>query len=132
MKDETRRWLDYAVENLDCAKLSANNGYFNAAIQNAQQAAEKAVKALIIDRRLDFHRTHNLSELRKILDQAGIDIGLSDENCELMDSIYLPSKYPMGSALPDYRPDENIARACISIAEGIVAGVNLTLAPSIS
>jgi hypothetical protein len=34
----------------------------------------------------------------------------------LIDSIYLSSKYPFGSVLPDFEPDEKICLKCIDIA----------------
>ena len=33
---------------------------------------------------------------------------------------YLPSKYPLGSILPFFTPDEDIAQRCVSIAERVV------------
>ncbi|MCF6268736.1 MAG: hypothetical protein L3J41_03405 [Melioribacteraceae bacterium] len=36
-----------------------------------------------------------------------------------MDSIYLPSKYPVGSALPDYYPDYETTKNCLAIAQKV-------------
>ena len=58
-----------------------------------------------------------------MLIENGIDIEITDEECEFLDSIYLPSKYPMGSVLPDYEPDFKICNN--SIAIGILAGAVL-------
>ena len=121
MKDSARQWLAYAEENLACARLTAANGYYNPALQNAQQAVEKALKALVIEKGLEFRKTHSVQELRDMLANAGVPVGLTDENCELMDSIYLPSKYPLGSALPDMQPDRGISDVCISIADGVLS-----------
>jgi len=54
MKDETNTWLDYAVENLDVAKLTLAHSHFNPSLQNAQQAVEKALKAVIIETAATF------------------------------------------------------------------------------
>lgn len=35
MKDSTKQWLAFAKENLDCARLVADNGYYNASLQNS-------------------------------------------------------------------------------------------------
>lgn len=105
MSDEAHSWLEYARENLRAAKLCLDNGLYNPSLQNAQQAAEKALKALCLARGFPLHKTHNISGLRNTLRGPGVDAGLSDEECELLDSVYLPSKYPLGSVLPDYNPD---------------------------
>ena len=49
MKGETRKWLEYADENLKSAKLLLDNELFNACLQNAQQAVEKMLKAVLVD-----------------------------------------------------------------------------------
>ena len=49
MKDETSTWLRYAEENLAVARLSFEQGFFHACLQNAQQCVEKALKAIIIE-----------------------------------------------------------------------------------
>jgi HEPN domain-containing protein len=64
MKDETREWLHYAEENLAVAKLALEAGYFNPAIQNAQQTAEKALKAILIEGDILFPKTHRLRQLK--------------------------------------------------------------------
>jgi len=44
---------------------------------------------------------------------------LTAEDCDLLDSIYLPSKYPLGSVLPDFEPDITLCRQCIALAEKV-------------
>ena len=41
MKDETKKWLEYADENLRSARLLIDNELFNPCLQNVQQAVEK-------------------------------------------------------------------------------------------
>ena len=45
------------------------------------------------------------------------------DECDLLDSIYLPSKYPLGGVLPDFEPDMEICTQCMAIAERINASV---------
>jgi len=124
MKDSARKWLAYAEENLACARLVLENGYLNASLQNSQQAIEKALKALILEMDLEFRKTHSVSELTDILTAGSVEIGLTDDEKELLDSIYLPSKYPLGSALPDAEPDIVICETCIRVAERVVTAVS--------
>jgi len=50
MKNETKTWLDYADENMKSAEVLLQNSLFNACLQNIQQAAEKHLKSLLIER----------------------------------------------------------------------------------
>lgn len=116
MKDETRIWLDYADENLDVAVLALDHGHLNACLQNAQQAVEKYLKAHIIELGLPFLRTHSVQELVGAL--AGRDPAppISEDEVDLMDAIYVPSKYPVYSALPQALPDRATCREALDIA----------------
>jgi len=127
MKDSAAKWIAYAEENLGCAKLVVQREYFNAALQNAQQAVEKALKALVIERDIEFCRTHSIQQLRDMVADAGLGDFLADEECELLDSIYLPSKYPLGSSLPSSEPDAATCRKCTQIAETVLQKIHLLL-----
>lgn len=119
MKDETASWLSYADENLNVAVLVFNHGHLNASLQNAQQAVEKYLKALIIESDLEFRRTHSIRELLGILAAQGISLRVSEDEMDLIDSIYVPSKYPVYSALPQTLPDPSICRDTLSIAHKV-------------
>jgi len=123
MKDETETWLKYANENLRSAKLLLDSSLFNPCLQNVQQAVEKWLKALIVESSLKLKRTHSINELRNTLVAGGIDIDITEDECDLLDSIYLPSKYPLGGVLPDFEPDLEICMRCIAIADRINASV---------
>ncbi len=48
-----------------------------------------------------------------------IKIEITKEDCEFLDSIYLPSKYPISSVLPYYEPYMNICDKGITIAKKV-------------
>jgi len=121
MSAEGRRWLTYAQENLRAATLCLESDLFNPCLQNAQQAVEKALKALHLASGLPLKKTHSIGELRADLLRAKVDLALSEEAAELLDAIYLPSKYPLGSVLPNFEPDAGMARRCLTIANHVVA-----------
>jgi len=114
----------YARENLETARICLENNLFNPSVQNAQQAVEKALKALCLHAGLGIRRTHNIGGLRRDLLEARQPCDLDDSDCDLLDSVYLPSKYPLGGALPDFEPDEAVARRCLSIAETVLAAAS--------
>jgi HEPN domain-containing protein len=109
-------WLRFAAENAEAARVLLETDWFNPSLQNAQQAIEKAMKAVILSRNLTVKRSHNIRELARDLRQAGVEVELNDDECDLIDSIYLPSKYPPVSALPDAAPDRNLCTRCVEIA----------------
>ena len=88
MKDETMAWLSYADENLDVARLTLEHGHLNASLQNAQQAVEKYLKAVIIEKDLEFRRTHSIRELTGLLSGAGITADISDDEIDLIPGQY--------------------------------------------
>ena len=124
MREETKRWLEYAAENLQVSRICLKSGLFNACLQNAQQSVEKNFKAIFLDFALKLIRTHNIEKLTSELKQKGIMVNISTEDQELLDSIYTPSKYPLSSSLPDFEPDSDICHRCITIAEGVGRSVN--------
>lgn len=119
MKDETKIWMNYSSDNLKSAEILLQSELFNPCLQNIQQCVEKALKAILIENSIKLKKTHSISELKKILVHNGIEIDLSEDDCEFLDSIYLPSKYPLGSILPYYEPDMAICNKGISISENV-------------
>lgn len=119
MKNEITIWLKYARENLESAKLLLDSRLYNSCLQNTQQAVEKYLKAFLISNSIKLIKTHSIRKLKTALEQQGINVDISDDECDLLDTIYLPSKYPLGSVIPDFEPDFAICDQCLAIAERI-------------
>ena len=66
---ETVRWLRYAEEDLITAETLLAQAHIppRQACWHAQQAAEKALKAVLIFLQIDFPRTHDLNVLRNLV-----------------------------------------------------------------
>ncbi len=63
-----RRWLLYAEDDLRSAEiLLEQSGVPRASCFHAQQAAEKAIKAIFVFLQVDFPFTHDLNRLRDLL-----------------------------------------------------------------
>lgn len=127
MKGDARRWLDYATANLGAAKCVFEHGYLNPCLQEAQQSVEKALKALVVEKSAEFRKTHSTLEIREALKAVGVTVSLTDQECAFLDSIYLPSKYPLGSVLPDGEPERDQCAWCLAIAERVLEDVTLLL-----
>ena len=119
MKDETKKWLEYADENRRSVKVLLDSELFNPCLHNAQQAVEKMLKAVLVESTIKIIRTHSINELVKILNEKGLNIDITEDECDLLDSIYLPSKYPLGGILPDFEPDLQTCKKCLALAERV-------------
>jgi HEPN domain-containing protein len=66
---EARRWLRYAREDLEAAEALVGQPHAVArhSCWLAQQAAEKALKAILVLLQVDFPRTHDLDRLRHLI-----------------------------------------------------------------
>ena len=120
MKNETETWLVYSRENLASAKVLLENNLFNPCLLNVQQCLEKALKSILVEKALGLKRTHSIMELKNTLNNYDIEIDISDEECDLLDSLYLPSKYPISSVLPNYEPNHELCSKSISIAKRVL------------
>ncbi len=116
MNAEAAAWLAYAKENLPVAEWCLQAGHLNPCLQNAQQTIEKALKAVRCHLQLTEKRTHSIDVLWRELLDSGIDMGLSQEDCELLDSIYVESKYPTPSVIPHGPPDSELCTRCLGLA----------------
>ncbi len=127
MKEETKIWLKYSKDNFDAAKILLKSKLFNPCLQNIQQAVEKALKAVLIEKNIKLKKTHDILELSILLKKNNIEINLSDDDCDFLNSIYLPSKYPVGSVIPDYDPGDSICKKAVQIAMDVSASVSAQL-----
>jgi HEPN domain-containing protein len=119
MKNEVKIWLNFAGENLKSSEVLLKSSLFNPCLQNAQQCVEKALKALLIEKEITVKRTHDIFELNLLLIKKGVFVDISEQECDLINTIYLPTKYPLGSALPDFVPDQKICEEILEIAKRV-------------
>ena len=121
---DARLWLNYAQENREVSAIVLETGFFNPCLQNVQQAVEKALKAVTVMQGLSPLRTHRIRELVDHLKQHGTDVPLKEDEYDLRDSIYVASKYPPESALPDTMPDEATCRLCLEMTDRVLSWAN--------
>ena len=124
MRTETERWLRYAREDLVTVQAMLAAARWAPASFHAQQAAEKALKALYIDRAgRESPRTHDLVRL-------GQDVQLPKEwegEVEALSRAYLVSRYPDESASDDSPFGRDRSNEYLEMAERIVAWVEKKL-----
>ena len=74
MNSRPQAWFKQAKDDLGVAKLTRDNGYNCQACYFASQAAEKALKGLILELGAEPAYTHVLGELIKQLKQLGCNV----------------------------------------------------------
>lgn len=92
--DDPREWLNRARGNLIRARAKLAGVYLEDLCFDAQQAAEKALKAVFIHCRLDFPYTHDLGRLVTILQQQGEAIPLAVEEARRLTPYASLARYP--------------------------------------
>ncbi|MHB8604475.1 MAG: HEPN domain-containing protein [Thermoplasmatota archaeon] len=90
MKPETARWFAKATEDLDAARFLFDGEKFAQSGFFAQQSAEKALKALLIEQQGKFPRIHELAALAS---EAKVAPDLV-ERCADLSSAYVAYRYP--------------------------------------
>lgn len=69
------------------------DAHFSIVCFHAQQAVEKALKAVLFSRQIEFKRTHSLTELALLLRQDGIDIPVTDDQLRQLTPFAVTFRY---------------------------------------
>ncbi|MCL6557381.1 MAG: HEPN domain-containing protein [Firmicutes bacterium] len=95
MPERSKDWLNQAQRDLDSAAVMMQNGIFEWTCFVSQQAAEKAVKA-VLQKMNAAAWGHSVFDLLRILAKR---VSVSDEllDCaRALDKYYIPTRYPNG------------------------------------
>ena len=113
-------WLDQAERDLGRAGIDIQYQYWEWACFTAQQAAEKAVKALLMNRG-DTVWGHALTPMLRHLQDVSVPDALV-AYAQLLDTFYIPTRYPNGFAegKPADYYSEKAAREAVSAATEII------------
>lgn len=121
MPERSKDWIKQAQRDLDSARSQMKDGFFEWACFIAQQAAEKAAKAVYQKMGAEVWG-HSVSDLLKGL-QEKLDISneLMDK-ARGVDRFYIPARYPnsWASGIPGDYINEKDAEDAISDSEKII------------
>jgi HEPN domain-containing protein len=122
--DDAREWLTRARSNLAHAQQLGGDVLLEDLCYDAQQAAEKAIKALYVHRGERFPFIHELDELLDLLGRSGVKVPKYVREAEELSQYAVETRYP-GLAGPvsrrEYRRAVRIATAVLRWAERQVA-----------
>ncbi len=119
--DDPREWLNRARSNLALARNREPDVYLEDLCFEAQQAAEKAIKAVLIGRGVDFPYVHDLARLLSLLEEDGETVPTTIRKAGTLTPYALITRYP-GVVRPvterEYEEAVETAGALIRWAEG--------------
>lgn len=117
IRDLVADWLRRANADLQVASITDDERIApEIAAFHAQQAAEKILKALLVQEQVDFPRTHSIGALLALCEEAGID-GAED----LVDATSL-TRYAVATRYPGEEDpvDREEAREAAALATQVV------------
>ena len=114
--DDPREWLNRARSNLAMAKNRVEGAYLEDLCFEAQQAAEKAIKAVMMKRNIEFPYVHDLGRLLTLLEQAGEGVPPAVASARTLTPYAVDTRYP-GTSEP---VDEQQYHDAIEIADAVI------------
>ncbi|MBI4449300.1 HEPN domain-containing protein [Candidatus Woesearchaeota archaeon] len=117
MRKETKLWMDQAKVDLKSAAHASKAKDYYVASFLAQQSAEKALKAVLIEKGMGLVKIHNLVVLAK---QTGMPDTIL-EKCDILSAVYTETRYPdISGKIPSKKFTQSMAKADMSIAKEII------------
>ncbi len=116
MKEEAKRWIDFAYEDLRMAELALKEKIYNQVCYHSQQGVEKALKGFIEFKGGIHPQTHKLADiLPLIFENPFADI---KDEILLLDRFYIPTRYPdaLPGGLSEGLPNEKDGEEAIKVA----------------
>jgi HEPN domain-containing protein len=95
MAERSEDWLTQARRDLESAVSQRENGFYEWATFIAQQAAEKACKA-VLQRQGAEAWGHAISKLLRAIEDISGRSGDLQETAKFLDKFYIPARYPNG------------------------------------
>lgn len=115
--EDPREWLNRARSNLELAKTRPGSDiYFEDLCYNAQQAAEKAFKAVFIHNQIPYPLVHDLAALITLLIDNRIDVPDDVRQSARLTRFAVATRYP--SILAPVNEEEYCH--AVSLAEDVV------------
>ena len=118
--DDPREWLNRAHSSLAQAKNRVPGVYLEDLCFDAQQAAEKAIKAVMIRRDMEFPYVHDLDRLLSLLEEDGEIVPVAIRQSDELTRYAVVTRYPTvvrPVSEPEYRQAVAIAQAVVTWAE---------------
>jgi HEPN domain-containing protein/predicted nucleotidyltransferase len=113
---DPREWLNRARSNLAMAQADSTGAVPEDLCYEAQQAAEKAIKAVFIRRGVKFPYIHDVEQLLLLLERDGLKVPKYVKNSKDLTRFALETRYPGASGPVNRRQ----YRRAVRVAESVV------------
>ncbi len=119
MRPEAQAWWEFALDDLESARVNLASGRFYIAAFLSQQCVEKGLKALWIARRKEMPpKTHNLTELAEELSAAS----RFETQLLRLNPLYVSTRYPdAANGVPSRSYNEELTLQILKDAEEVMA-----------
>lgn len=121
--DDPREWLRQAGVDLRVAHLAPEDLEREPFAFHAQQAAEKALKAVLLSRGIRFPYVHDLERLLELLEQGGIPVPADVREAGRLTDYAVLTRYPRDDTVTDdeFREALVIADAVVRWAQSLIS-----------
>jgi HEPN domain-containing protein len=92
--DDPREWLNRARSDLTMAKAQGPEIYYEDLCFHAQQAAEKAIKAVLLRHGIRFPYVHDIRELIRLLKRKAVNVPARVLKARELTNYAVETRYP--------------------------------------
>jgi len=129
MTGRLHAWLRQAHSDLAMAAYASQGGFHAQACYHCSQAAEKALKALLLALDQEPERTHSIERLLRVLESLGIATDpLHQLPLKPLQRMITASRYPDGDEAPVDLFDERDGALALEVARAVVGFADQQLA----
>ena len=131
MPGSPEEWLDHAKSDLRLARLASSDSSIRReqVCFHTQQAAEKAIKAVLLFRNVGFPLTHDIEELVELAEESGLSLPEAVRDAGILTPYAVETRYPgswMDISDSDVEEALNTAECTIQWAKESIEGTDPT------
>jgi HEPN domain-containing protein len=120
-------WMDHAESDLRLAQLATGDASIRReqVCFHAQQAAEKAIKAVLLFRQVEFPLTHDIEALMELAEESGLSLPDAVGDAGLLTPYAVEARYPgswMDITASDVQEAIETAKRTLQWAKGLIFG----------
>ena len=122
--DDPREWMTRAESNLVQAGMRAKDVCLEDLCFQAQQAVEKALKALLISRDCRFPHTHDLATLLHLIETSGETVPVEVRRVVRLTDYAVETRYPgLFEPVTEEEHEEavSLASRCVAWVRGLLS-----------
>ena|ERR1051325_9779883 len=124
MRKATEAWVHETRDEFDTASVLLSHDKYRGVCLHSQQAVEKALKALLLEKAEKLPRTHDIVDLRNRVQATGWELNLELDDAIFLNSIYR-GRYPTDEGLlPRGEPTREDAERALKVASVVMRTID--------